>query len=111
MKKTALIAIFLSFFCLMNLSCSENDFQKNTRLAKSGDGEAQAETTDVKITNSLGMKFVYIEPGTFMMGSPSGEFGRDNDERQHQVTLTKGYSLIMITVKAVVSVPRSVRVG
>ena len=37
------------------------------------------------------MTFVYIKPGTFMMGSPSSESGRDNDETQHQVTLTKGY--------------------
>jgi len=34
---------------------------------------------------------VYIEPGTFTMGSPSSESGRDDDETQHQVTLTKGY--------------------
>ena len=44
-----------------------------------------------KISNSLGMEFVYIEPGTFMMGSPSNEPRRDNDERQHRVTLTKGF--------------------
>jgi formylglycine-generating enzyme required for sulfatase activity len=42
-------------------------------------------------TNSIGMSFVPIEPGTFMMGSPSDESGRDSDETQHQVTLTKGY--------------------
>jgi len=39
------------------------------------------------------MKFVFIQPGTFMMGSPSNEPGRDDDETQHQVTLTKGYYL------------------
>jgi len=33
------------------------------------------------ITNSLGMTIFYIEPGTFMMGSPSDERGRDSDER------------------------------
>jgi formylglycine-generating enzyme required for sulfatase activity len=44
-----------------------------------------------EFTNSLGMKFVYIKPGTFMMGSPVNEKDRDNDETQHQVTLTKGY--------------------
>jgi len=42
-------------------------------------------------TNSIGMKFVYIPPGTFMMGSPSRERGRDLDETIHQVTLTKGF--------------------
>lgn len=44
-----------------------------------------------KTTNSLGMEFVYIKPGSFMMGSPSSEPGRDSDERQHQVRLTKGF--------------------
>ena len=42
-------------------------------------------------TNSIGMKFVLIPAGTFMMGSPSDELGRDNDESQHQVTLSKGF--------------------
>jgi formylglycine-generating enzyme required for sulfatase activity len=45
----------------------------------------------LNFTNSLGMEFVYIEPGSFMMGSPLDEPKRDNDEKQHQVTLTKGY--------------------
>ena len=44
-----------------------------------------------KTTNSLGMEFVWIEPGSFMMGSPSSESGRDDDEKQHRVTLTKGF--------------------
>ncbi len=51
---------------------------------------AQA-TTGKKLTNSLGMEFVYIPPGSFMMGSPVNEDGRDNDETQHRVTLSRGY--------------------
>jgi formylglycine-generating enzyme required for sulfatase activity len=43
------------------------------------------------IVNTVGMKFVYIPPGTFTMGSPHDEPGRDKDERQHQVTLTSGF--------------------
>jgi formylglycine-generating enzyme required for sulfatase activity len=43
-----------------------------------------------KITNSLGMEFVYISPGSFMMGSPPDELKRDDDETLHQVTLTRG---------------------
>ncbi|MCL2481249.1 MAG: formylglycine-generating enzyme family protein, partial [Spirochaetaceae bacterium] len=36
--------------------------------------------------------FEWIQPGTFMMGSPSGESGRYPDiEIQHEVTLTKGF--------------------
>ncbi len=44
-----------------------------------------------KIINSIGMEFVYIPPGTFMMGSPENGPGRDRDEKQHRVTLTKGF--------------------
>ena len=43
------------------------------------------------ITNSLGMSFAWIPPGSFMMGSPKSEADRSNDETQHQVTLTKGF--------------------
>ncbi|ETR72973.1 MAG: Sulphatase-modifying factor [Candidatus Magnetoglobus multicellularis str. Araruama] len=43
-------------------------------------------------TNSLQMTFVRILNGTFMMGSPETEQGRDNDESpQHKVTLTSDY--------------------
>ena len=37
--------------------------------------------------------FVRVEPGTFTMGSPSGEPGRDSDEAQHEVTLTRAFYL------------------
>ena len=43
------------------------------------------------ITNSLGMTFAQIQPGTFTMGSPDGELGRYSNETQHQVTLTREY--------------------
>lgn len=44
-----------------------------------------------RISGPYGMEFAYVAPGTFMMGSPSGEDGRDSDEKQHQVTLTRGF--------------------
>ncbi|MBF0452069.1 MAG: formylglycine-generating enzyme family protein [Candidatus Magnetomorum sp.] len=37
------------------------------------------------------MTFVWIKPGKFIMGSPKDEPGRDDDEKQHEVVLTKGY--------------------
>ncbi len=43
------------------------------------------------ITNSIGMKLVYIQPGEFMMGSPSSEVKRDSDEPQHKVEISKGF--------------------
>ena len=42
-------------------------------------------------TNSLGMTFILLPAGTFTMGSPKDEPGRDGDETQHQVTLTQPF--------------------
>lgn len=39
------------------------------------------------------MRFRWCPPGSFMMGSPESEEGRDGNERQHRVTLTKGFWL------------------
>ncbi|MBW2194476.1 MAG: formylglycine-generating enzyme family protein [Deltaproteobacteria bacterium] len=44
-------------------------------------------------TNSIGMKFVLIQPGTFMMGSPLDEPLRKPDEKQHKVTISKPFYL------------------
>lgn len=49
-------------------------------------------------TNSIGMKFVWIPPGTFIMGSPEAEEGRKVDEIQHRVTLSKGFYMGVYTV-------------
>ena len=42
-------------------------------------------------TNSIGMKFAWIHPGHFMMGSPKEEMGRHKNEIPHKVTLTNGF--------------------
>ena len=34
---------------------------------------------------------IWVEPGTFTMGSPTTEAGRATDETEHNVTLTKGF--------------------
>ena len=49
-------------------------------------------------TNAIGMKFVWIPPGTFMMGSPKEEKLRQDSETQHKVTLTKGFYMGVHTV-------------
>lgn len=46
-----------------------------------------------EITNSIGMKLVLIPKGTFMMGSPESEEGRQKNETQHEVTISKDYYL------------------
>jgi formylglycine-generating enzyme len=42
-------------------------------------------------TNNISMKFTWIAPGTFLMGSPNEETERRADESQHKVTLSKGF--------------------
>jgi formylglycine-generating enzyme required for sulfatase activity len=48
---------------------------------------------DRSMTNSIGMKLVRIPPGEFLMGSPETEEGRYDNEKQHKVTLTRGFMM------------------
>ena len=43
--------------------------------------------------HGITQRFRWINPGTFMMGSPNDEPERFDDELQHQVTLSQGYWL------------------
>ena len=45
----------------------------------------------VKARISFGMDLMLIPPGEFLMGSPAFEEGRQGDEAQHKVTLTKPF--------------------
>jgi len=47
----------------------------------------------VDLGGGMKLELVWINPGSFMMGSPLGESARDEDETQHRVTLTKGFWL------------------
>src|SRR5258708_1666773 len=49
-------------------------------------------------TNSIGMKFVWIHPGTFAMGSPKEEKNRNVLETQHTVKLTRGFYMAVYPV-------------
>jgi len=56
---------------------------------------------DKKITNYLGMNFILVQPGSFMMGSPDKEPHRDNNEVLHRVKILKPFYLqsTEVTVK------------
>ena len=41
--------------------------------------------------NKIGMKFVLIPAGSFIMGSPDSEKGRQKDEKQHKVIISKSF--------------------
>ena len=55
-------------------------------------GQASTHTADLNA--SVQLEMLWVEPGTFTMGSPTTEAGRDSDrEDEHNVTLTKGFYL------------------
>ena len=47
----------------------------------------------IALSQGVEMKFAWVPPGTFLMGSPASEKERAEDEQQHLVTLTKGFFL------------------
>jgi formylglycine-generating enzyme required for sulfatase activity len=77
MRVRSLLTIFAALFAAFHTG--------HGNLMAQGDAEA--------ITNSIGMKLVLIPKGTFTMGSPIEEEGADNDEEQHEVTISKDYYL------------------
>ncbi len=52
-------------------------------------GTAQEMVFD--LGNGVKMTLCWCPPGTFLMGSPATEAGRQEDEVQHEVTLTRGF--------------------
>jgi formylglycine-generating enzyme required for sulfatase activity len=76
--------------------------------------QAQPKDPPNYFTNSIGMKFVWIRPGTFIMGSSKREKERNELEVQHAVKLTKGFFMAVFVVtqeqwQAVMTAPDSIR--
>ena len=67
--------------------------KKSFFCARSGSNPPVSKDITIPLASGVDLTLIWIEPGTFMMGSPENEFGRFTDEDLHQVTLTKGYWL------------------
>jgi formylglycine-generating enzyme required for sulfatase activity len=81
-------------------------------LQQGGETKQDEKATEDTIVNSIGMKLVYIPAGEFVMGSPINEAGRQGDEMQHAVKLTRPLRIGATEVtqaqwKAVMGVNRS----
>ncbi|MDR1921074.1 MAG: formylglycine-generating enzyme family protein [Candidatus Adiutrix sp.] len=62
------------------------------RCPEPGFGQAEASLSKSR-ANSIGMEFVLIPAGEFMMGSPDGDEDADCDENQHRVTISRPFCL------------------
>jgi formylglycine-generating enzyme required for sulfatase activity len=60
---------------------------------------APSEHGDKVITNSVGMKLTLIPAGKFLMGSPAAEPERDDNEAQHEVTISRPFYLGVYEVR------------
>ncbi len=75
-------------------SPQETDPASDSELPSDTDVPSNAPDEDVTMDhfrNDLNMEFVQIPAGSFYMGSPANELGRDDDEMRHQVTLTRSF--------------------
>jgi formylglycine-generating enzyme required for sulfatase activity len=54
----------------------------------------RAEAGESVFTNKLGMRFILIPKGSFLMGSPESETGRNRSETPHRVTISRNFFLM-----------------
>ena len=86
--KLALLTLSLAV-----MGCGEPSGDQNSKKDDSPNtGEEKSSLSHLaKLTNSLGAVLVYLEGGTFTMGSPETEIRRGLDEHLHRVTLSRGF--------------------
>jgi large repetitive protein len=88
-----------------NASAANNNAYSVTVMASDGEANATQSVT-VNVTNvyepsqpphtaqsAANLEMIWVEPGTFTMGSPANEAGRGTNETEHSVILTKGFYL------------------
>ena len=69
----------------------ETQEKAGTTTINIAEGQTAVATVTLESRGASGM--VRIPAGTFTMGSPSGESGRDSDETQHTVTISRSFLL------------------
>jgi len=69
-------------------------YPKESKGLETGDTEELRFRVNFEgITNSIGMRFVLVQVGTFRMGSPASEKFRSSDETRHKVVIKKPFYL------------------
>jgi formylglycine-generating enzyme required for sulfatase activity len=75
------------------LTYSISDGASNEANATRVVNVGQASTHNADLNATVQLQMLWVEPGTFTMGSPTTEAGRSTNETEHNVTLTKGFYL------------------
>ena len=63
------------------------------RVPTGGPSAPTGATHVVDLNSTVQLQMIRVEPGTFTMGSPITEIGRQQGETEHNVTLTKPFYL------------------
>jgi formylglycine-generating enzyme required for sulfatase activity len=75
------------------LTYSISDGASNEANATRTVNVGQASTHNADLNASVQLQMLWVEPGTFTMGSPTTETDRATNETEHNVSLTKGFYL------------------
>ncbi len=76
--------------CFLKTSCVFLAFSVFALTGETSDQVIQKEKA-FALLGGAELEMVWIEPGTFMMGSPESENGREDNEIQHKVTISEGF--------------------
>lgn len=68
-------------------------FEQSVVVRLKSEAEARAERLPARIAGSKGPDLVLIQPGSFRMGTPRGEQGRQTNEAQRPIKLTRAFYL------------------
>jgi formylglycine-generating enzyme required for sulfatase activity len=82
--------LFLVSFALFFIGCLSSSPTTDPSTSKQFDPNSVRSMTR-KLKSNIEITVNFVPPGSFMMGSPENETGRDADETLHKVRLTKGF--------------------
>jgi len=70
--------------------------ESSRKAGESGTSESSRKAGERMVLPVKGVEYAFrwCPAGTFTMGSPEGELGRFSDEKQHQVTLRRGFWML-----------------